>query len=425
MDHPDFHLSFAKICEVRGYPDGDKIDTIVREIISNVRKKGDIAIKEYTHDLDSFAIESAGFAFSDSDFSKAESAICDEEKKALNIAAERISTYCEKQKPQNALWTDDSGVRLGWKWTPIKNAGLYIPGGLASYPSSVLMSAILAKTAGVQSVVMCTPTPHGAYNPLVLFAAKIAEVDVVYRIGGAQAIAAMAYGTETIPAVDKIFGPGNAYVASAKKIIFGQAGIDMIAGPSELLVIADKNANPDWIASDLLSQAEHDEKARSILITDTESFGRSVLEAINQHFKKFDHKVAKKSWDDYGCIIIVKHIEQACALSNNIAPEHVQLCVENPEEILPDITDAGAIFLGYYTPEAIGDYIAGPSHVLPTRGAAKFSSGLSCLDFMKRISIIECSKESFTQLAPQAEVLALSERLVCHAQSLRNRMPMN
>jgi histidinol dehydrogenase len=312
---------------------------------------------------------------------------------------------------------------LGWRWTPVSAAGLYVPGGLASYPSSVLMNAIPAQVAGVENLTICAPTPDGKTNPLVLLAARLSGVETVYRIGGAQAIAALAYGTETIKPVDKITGPGNAFVAAAKRRVFGKVGIDMIAGPSEILVIADKNNDPDWIAVDLLSQAEHDESAQSILITDNAAFGQAVASAVEKRLETLERRaIAGASWRDFGAVIIVDNLEQAIALSDRIAPEHLEIACENADEIAANIHHAGAIFIGAWTPEAIGDYIGGPNHVLPTARSARFSSGLSVMDFVKRTTLARMTPDALRAIGPAAETLAKSEGLEAHGLSVRARL---
>jgi histidinol dehydrogenase len=320
-------------------------------------------------------------------------------------------------------WVDESGATLGWRWTPVSAAGLYVPGGLASYPSSVLMNAIPARVAGVERLVIACPTPDGVANPLVLLAARLAGVDEILRIGGAQAIAALAYGTETIAPVDKITGPGNAYVAAAKRRVFGRVGIDMIAGPSEILVIADRDNNPDWIALDLLSQAEHDTSAQAILITDDAAFGVAVAEAVDKRLITLDRRaIAGESWAQNGAVIVVASLDQAAHLSNRIAPEHLELCVADPEALAARIKHAGAIFMGAWTPEAIGDYVGGPNHVLPTARSARFSSGLSVMDFVKRTTTARMTPEALAAIGPAAERLAQSEGLQAHGLSVRARL---
>jgi histidinol dehydrogenase len=325
--------------------------------------------------------------------------------------------------PDDAQWTDDTGAMLGWRWTPVSAAGLYVPGGLASYPSSVLMNAIPAKVAGVARLAIAVPTPDGAVNPLVMLAARLAGVDEIYRIGGAQAIAALAYGTETIRPVDKITGPGNAYVAAAKRRVFGRVGIDMIAGPSEILVIADGDNDPDWIALDMLSQAEHDESAQSILVTDSPAMAKAVTAAIERHLQTLERRaIAGASWRDFGAVITVPDLATAAALSNRVAPEHLELCVADPTALAEQITHAGAIFLGAWTPEAIGDYVGGPNHVLPTARSARFSSGLSVMDFLKRTTLAQMTPQALRAIGPAAETLAISESLEAHGLSVRARL---
>jgi histidinol dehydrogenase len=342
---------------------------------------------------------------------------------ALKLAAERIEGYHARQMPEDSLYTDEIGVELGHHWTPVDAVGLYVPGGTASYPSSVLMNAIPAKVAGVPRIVMVVPTPDGEINPLVLAAANLVGIEEIYRIGGAQAIAALAYGTASIAPVVKIVGPGNAYVAAAKREVFGTVGIDMIAGPSEILVIADASNDPAWIAADLMSQAEHDTAAQSILITDDACFAdrvESAVQAMLQSLPRAD--IAAKSWSDYGAVIIVNNMEDAVPLANKIAPEHLEIATDNPDLLAKRIDNAGAIFLGRYTPEVIGDYVAGTNHVLPTARSARFSSGLGVIDFMKRTSILGCSADSLRVLSPAAATLAEAEGLSAHARSATMRL---
>jgi len=342
---------------------------------------------------------------------------------ALKTAAVRIEDYHRRQLPADQMYQDNAGVSLGYRWTAIENIGLYVPGGRATYPSSVLMNAIPAKVAGASRLVMVVPMPDGDINPMVLAAADLCGVDEIYRIGGAQAVAALAYGTEIIAPVDKIVGPGNAYVASAKKQVFGTVGIDMIAGPSEILVVADNLNDPAWIAADLLSQAEHDPVAQSVLITDDEAFGAAVEAAIESHLASLGRaEIARASWQDYGAVITVKEMAEAPKLVDRIAPEHLELCVEDPEGLAAEIRHAGAIFLGRYSPEAIGDYIAGPNHVLPTSRTARFSSGLSTLDFVKRTSLMKLDAASLQKIGPAAIALAESEGLGAHALSVSIRL---
>jgi histidinol dehydrogenase len=346
-----------------------------------------------------------------------------DERAALELAADRIRAYHERQLPADAQWTDASGAQLGWRWTPVDAAGLYVPGGLASYPSSVLMNAIPARVAGVERLVICAPTPGGIANPLVLLAARLAGVETIYRIGGAQAIAALAHGTETIAPVDVITGPGNAYVAAAKRRVFGRVGIDMIAGPSEVLVLADADNDPDWIALDLMSQAEHDAAAQAILITDDAAFGSAVEEAVARLLDRLERReIAAASWRDFGAVITVREWDEAVALANRIAPEHLEICTADAETLATRVRHAGAIFIGALTPEAIGDYVGGPNHVLPTARSARFASGLSVLDFMKRTTLARMTPAALAAIGPAAETLARSEGLEAHGLSVRARL---
>jgi histidinol dehydrogenase len=380
-------------------------------------------VLELTAKFDRLELAADGLAFSADEMDREIAKVSAEDRAALELAAKRIWAYHERQLPRDESWTDDVGATLGWRWGPVSAAGLYVPGGLASYPSSVLMNAIPAKVAGVPRLAIVVPTPDGICNPLVLLAARIAGVDEVYRIGGAQAVAALAYGTQTIPPVDKITGPGNAFVAAAKRRVFGKVGIDMIAGPSEILVIADKDNDPDWIATDLLSQAEHDESAQSILITDDAAFGRAVAASVDRQLETLERRaIAGPSWRDYGAIITVGSLAEAVELSDRIAPEHLELCVADPVALSEQITHAGAIFIGAWTPEAIGDYIGGPNHVLPTARSARFSSGLSVLDFMKRTTLAQMTPQALKAIGPAAERLAKSESLQAHGLSVRARL---
>ncbi|MEM7722946.1 MAG: histidinol dehydrogenase [Pseudomonadota bacterium] len=418
----DFEARFAALLEMKR-EDAPDVDDVVAGIIADVRARGDAAVIELTERFDRLSLTPDTLAFSEAEIDAAVADVPAEERKALELAAERIRAYHVRQLPEDAEWTDPDGATLGWRWTPVSAAGLYVPGGLASYPSSVLMNAIPAQVAGVERLVMTAPTPDGKANPLVLLAAQISGIDTVYRIGGAQAVAALAYGTETIQPVDKITGPGNAFVAAAKRRVFGKVGIDMIAGPSEILVIADKENDPDWIAVDLLSQAEHDESAQSILITDDAAFGQAVAEAVEARLKTLKRAhIAGPSWRDFGAVITVQDLEEAAKLSNRIAPEHLELCVADPNALSEKITHAGAIFLGQWTPEAIGDYIGGPNHVLPTARSARFSSGLSVLDFMKRTTLAQMTPAALGAIGPAAETLARSESLEAHGLSVRARL---
>jgi len=403
--------------------DSADVDAVVADIIADVRARGDAAVLELTAKFDRLELDAAGLRFSPDEIEEYCAQVCDEDRAALELAADRIRAYHERQIPENAMWTDEAGATLGWRWTPVSAAGLYVPGGIATYPSSVLMNAIPAKVAGVGRLAMVVPTPDGAVNPLVLMAARIAGVDEVYRIGGAQAIAALAYGTETIAPVDKITGPGNAFVAAAKRRVFGKVGIDMIAGPSEILVIADKDNDPDWIALDLLSQAEHDESAQSILVTDDAAFGQAVADAVETRLETLERRaVAAPSWRDYGAIITVTDMAQAVELSDRIAPEHLEICVADADGLADKITHAGAIFIGAWTPEAIGDYVGGPNHVLPTARSARFSSGLSVMDFVKRTTLSKMTPDALRAIGPSAERLAISESLEAHGLSVRARL---
>ncbi|MGI9399055.1 MAG: histidinol dehydrogenase, partial [Paracoccaceae bacterium] len=372
--------------------DSVDVDSSVKEIISAVIEFGDQALLDYTQKFDRIVLTPYNLRFTHSELKEQAAKVSDRDRSALELAAVRIEAYHKKQLPENAFWADESGVELGWRWSPVEAAGLYVPGGLASYPSSVLMNAIPAKVAGVRRLAITVPTPDNKINPLVLLAAQLSGVDEIYRVGGAQAIAALAYGTETIEPVDKITGPGNAFVAAAKRQVFGKVGIDMIAGPSEILVIADKTSRPDWIALDLLSQAEHDASAQAILITDSDNVVQAVNECIEVNLKKISrNEIARSSWRDFGAIIKVPDLEAAAKISNRIAPEHLELCVSDPDNLMGKISHAGAIFLGHWTPEAVGDYVTGPNHVLPTARSARFSSGLSVVDFMKRTTLAKVS----------------------------------
>ena len=417
-----FEAAFAALLSAKR-EDAPDVDEAVAAIIADVRARGDEAVIELTSKFDRLDLTPETLAFSEAEIASECAKVPAAEREALELAAERIRAYHERQVPEDARWTDASGAELGWRWGPVSAAGLYVPGGLASYPSSVLMNAIPAKVAGVERLVVTCPTPEGAVNPLVLLAAQISGVDTVYRIGGAQAIAALAYGTETISAVDKITGPGNAYVAAAKRRVFGRVGIDMIAGPSEILVIADKDNDPDWIALDLLSQAEHDESAQSILVTDDADFGRAVTAAVETRLQTLERRaIAGASWRDFGAVIVARDLDEAAALSNRVAPEHLELCVADPDALAAKITHAGALFLGRWTPEAIGDYVGGPNHVLPTARSARFSSGLSVLDFLKRTTIAKMTPEALGAIGPSAERLAKSESLEAHGLSVRARL---
>ncbi|MFP5511024.1 MAG: histidinol dehydrogenase [Alphaproteobacteria bacterium] len=419
---PDFDAAFATLLGAKREESVD-VDDVVAGIIADVRARGDAAVIALTAKFDRLELTPETLRFSEAEVEALVAQVPAHERAALELAAERIRAYHVRQMPQDHSWTDPEGAMLGWRWTPVSAAGLYVPGGLASYPSSVLMNAVPAKVAGVERLAIVVPTPDGVANPLVLLAARIAGGDEIYRIGGAQAVAALAYGTETIPAVDKITGPGNAYVAAAKRRVFGKVGIDMIAGPSEILVIADGDNDPDWIALDLLSQAEHDESAQSILITDSPAMARAVAAAVERHLATLERRaIAGPSWRDFGAIITVPDLDVAAALSNRIAPEHLELCVADPDALSAKITHAGAIFLGAWTPEAIGDYVGGPNHVLPTARSARFSSGLSVLDFLKRTTLTKMTPGALRAIGPAAETLATSESLEAHGLSVRARL---
>ena len=418
----DFEARFGALLTAKR-EDAPEVDDAVAAIIADVRARGDAAVCELTERFDRLPMSPERMAIPTAEIDAAVARVPEAERAALELAAERIRAYHARQMPEDARWTDEAGAELGWRWGPVDAAGLYVPGGLASYPSSVLMNAIPARVAGVRRLVMCVPTPDGVTNPLILLAARLAGIDEIYRIGGAQAVAAMAYGTETIAPVDKITGPGNAYVAAAKRRVFGRVGIDMIAGPSEILVIADRDNDPDWIALDLLSQAEHDESAQSILITDDADFGRAVADAVTARLGTLERRdIAGASWRDFGAVVTVADLAQAAELSNRIAPEHLELAVADPDTLAERITHAGAIFLGAWTPEAIGDYVGGPNHVLPTARSARFSSGLSVLDFLKRTTLARMTPDSLAAIGPAAATLATSESLEAHGLSVRARL---
>jgi histidinol dehydrogenase len=418
----DFEAAFTTLLNAKR-EDSPDVDAIVAGVIADVRVRGDEAVLELTEKFDRIKLTPDTMRVTADEVEEAASQVAPDVRAALELAATRITAYHSRQMPGDAEWTDEAGATLGWRWTPVSAAGLYVPGGLASYPSSVLMNAIPAKVAGVQRLAITVPTPDGILNPAVLLAAKLAGVDEIYRIGGAQAIAALAYGTNTIAPVDKITGPGNAFVAAAKRRVFGKVGIDMIAGPSEILVIADDDNDPDWIALDLLSQAEHDKSAQSLLITTDAAFGQAVADAVDKRLVTLERRaIAGDSWRDFGAIITVPDLATAAALSDRIAPEHLELCVVDPVALSKDITHAGAIFLGQWTPEAIGDYIGGPNHVLPTARSARFSSGLSVMDFVKRTTLAQMTPASLRAIGPGAEALAKSESLEAHGLSVTARL---
>ena len=419
---PGFEDSLRALLAARRDAAAD-VDAAVASIIEDVRRRGDAALLELTARFDRVQLTPQTLAFSPAEMDGECAKVGAGDRAALELAAARIRAYHQRQVPEDANWTDGDGVRLGWRWTPVSRAGLYVPGGLASYPSSVLMNAIAAQVAGVGDLVITAPTPGGLCNPLVLYAARLAGVERVYRIGGAQAIAALAYGTETIAAVDKITGPGNDYVAAAKRRVFGVVGIDMIAGPSEVLVIADAANDPDWVALDLLSQAEHDASAQAILVTDNAAFGAAVAAAVEQRLLTLERRaIAGASWRQNGAVIVVRDLAEAAAVSDRFAPEHLELCVADPDALLAQVRHAGAVFLGRWMPEAIGDYVGGPNHVLPTARSARFSSGLSVLDFMKRTTIAGGTPEAIGRIGPAAARLARAEGLEAHALSVEARL---
>ena len=419
---PGFEEDFVRFLNVKRDVDSD-VDRAVTDIVARVRAEGDAALVDYTRKFDKFDVTQATLAIGKDEIARARAACPADQLKALEHAARRIRDFHAKQIPADLDYRDPTGHRLGYRWRPVGAVGMYVPGGTASYPSSVLMNALPAKVAGVKRLVMVVPTPKGEINPLVLAAAAIAGVDEVYRVGGAQAVAALAYGTETIKPVDKICGPGNAYVAAAKRQVFGAVGIDMVAGPSEVLVVSDAKSNPAWIAADLLAQAEHDVNAQSILITDDAAFAASVERAIDSHLQTLSRAdIARQSWRDFGALILVQSLDEAPALIDRFAPEHLELALDDPEPLLARINHAGAIFIGRHAPEALGDYIAGPNHVLPTARSARFSSGLGVFDFLKRSSIIGASPEALRDTGPDAVILAKAEGLDAHALSISIRL---
>ncbi|MFZ0065202.1 MAG: histidinol dehydrogenase [Pseudolabrys sp.] len=418
----DFSAGFRSLLAVKREAAQD-VEQAVRTIVAEVAARGDEALLEFTAKFDRIDLTRAGLRVTAPEIEAAAKACEGEALAALKVARDRIEAYHRRQRPSDERFTDALGVELGAKWTAIEAVGLYVPGGTAAYPSSVLMNAVPAKVAGVPRLAMVVPTPDGKLNPLVLAAAKLAGVDEIYRIGGAQAVAALAYGTETIAPVAKIVGPGNAYVAAAKRLVFGKVGIDMIAGPSEVLILADKTGNADWIAADLLAQAEHDASAQSILITDDARLATEVERAVDSQLKTLSRAgVAAASWHDFGAIIVVPRLADAIVLVDQLAPEHLEIMAANAEELVARIRNAGAIFIGAYTPEAIGDYVAGSNHVLPTARSARFSSGLGVLDFMKRTSLLKCGPAQLRALGPAAIALGEAEGLTAHARSVAIRL---
>lgn len=418
----DFAQAFRAFLATKRETSAD-VEATVRAIVDAVAARGDAALKEFTLKFDRLDLDRVGLKVTQGEIAAAQNACARETLAALELARDRIETYHRRQLPRDDSFTDALGVELGSRWTAIEAVGLYVPGGTAAYPSSVLMNAVPAKVAGVPRLAMVVPAPGGALNPLVLAAAKLAGVDEIFRIGGAQAVAALAYGTDSIAPVAKIVGPGNAYVAAAKRIVFGKVGIDMIAGPSEVLILADETGNADWIAADLLAQAEHDASAQAILITDSKSLADAVERAVEGQLAHLPRqKVAGASWRDFGALIMVRSFDEALPLIDAIAPEHLEIATADAEALVPRIRNAGAIFIGAHTPEAIGDYVAGSNHVLPTARSARFSSGLGVLDFMKRTSLLKCGPEQLRALGGAAMALGAAEGLDAHARSISIRL---
>jgi histidinol dehydrogenase len=422
----DFERQFAAIL-ARGEESERDVEQVVLDIIADVRGRGDAAILDYTARFDRLKASSVSeLEVTEGELDEAVARCKSEDIAALKLAVERVARFHQKQKTQTWISTEEPDVMLGQMITPLSRVGIYVPGGKASYPSSVIMNAVPAKVAGVPEVVMVAPTPDGEINPHVLAAARLSGVDRVFRIGGAQAVAALAHGTATIPRVDKVAGPGNIYVATAKKLVFGQVGIDMIAGPSEILVINDGSGNPEHIAADLLSQAEHDELASSILITTSRTFGEAVAAEVEKQLKELSREsIARKSWENYGAVIVAGNLTEAIEFSNRIAPEHLELAVSDPFAILPQIRNAGAIFMGHYTPEAAGDYLAGPNHTLPTGGTARFFSPLSVDDFVKKSSIVYFSRGGLNRLGGDIVRISGLEGLEAHGRSVSKRLDNN
>jgi histidinol dehydrogenase len=419
---PGFEEAFTRLVEAKRETAAD-VDAAVAAILGEVARRGDDALFDYTTRFDKVDLRKVGLRLSPREIAEGAAAAPPETVAALRLAAERIESFHRRQLPAEIDYVDALGVRLAARWRPVDAVGLYVPGGTAAYPSSVLMNAIPAKVAAVERLVMTVPAPGGVLNPLVLAAAEMLGIDEIYRVGGAQAIAALAYGTATIAAVDKIVGPGNAYVAAAKRRVFGRVGIDMIAGPSEILVVANAGNDPEWIAADLLSQAEHDTAAQAILITDDAGFAAAVVMAVEGHLTRLPRAgIARASWETNGAVVIVADWGEAPALIDRIAPEHLELALDEADALAAEIRHAGAIFLGRWAPEAIGDYIAGPNHVLPTARSARFASGLGVLDFLKRTSLVRCEEASLAALAPAAIRLAEAEGLDAHALSLSLRL---
>ena len=421
---PGFESDFTAFLG-RNRDSDENVDRIAAEIVADVRARGDAALVEYTRKFDKVDTDAAGLRISDTEIREAAALVPAAQREALVFAAKRIEAFHRALMPKDVDFTDATGTRLGARYRPVDSAGVYVPGGTAAYPSSVLMNIVPAKVAGVRRIAMVVPTPGGVLNPLVMLAAEVAGADEVWRIGGAQAVAALAYGTQSIAPVDKITGPGNAFVAAAKRRVFGQVGIDLIAGPSEILVLADRHNDPAWIAADLLSQAEHDASSQSILIADDAAFADAVAEAVDRELATMARAdIAAASWRDNGCIILVPDLAAAAPIVDRIAAEHVELAMEMPaaEALADRIRHAGAIFIGRHTPEAIGDYVAGTNHVLPTSRAARFSGGLGVADFLKRTSLVSCTPESLAALGPAALALAEAEGLGAHGRSVSIRL---
>ena len=419
---PNFYDAFKILLGARATSLSDAT-RVSADIIKKVRKNGDKALIKLTKKFDGLDLTTKDLIVDLNEIDEATSKISPDEYDSLRFAADRITSFHLRQMPENFEYVDDAGIKMGMSWSPIDSVGLYVPGGTASYPSSVLMNAIPARVAGVPRRVIVVPQTRNAINPLVLVAARLSGVEEIYRVGGAQAVAALAYGTETITSVDKIVGPGNSFVAAAKKLVYGAVGIDSIAGPSEILIVADSMNDPKWIAYDLLAQAEHDQLARSILITDNENFAEKVLTSVENILSSLQRsEIARASWENQGAVIIVDSLAEVPELVDLIAPEHLELAVEKPEKMMQQIKHAGAIFLGCYTPEAIGDYVAGPNHVLPTDRTARFSSGLSVFDFIKRTTFVKCDLQGLKKIGPPAITLAQAEGLPAHAESIKVRL---
>ncbi|HWJ99501.1 MAG TPA: histidinol dehydrogenase [Xanthobacteraceae bacterium] len=419
---PDFSASFTALLDTKREASAD-VDAAVRAIVGEVIERGDDALVSLSKKFDRIDLAKTGIKISQEEIDAGAKKVSGETLDALKLAKDRIEQHHRRQVPQDLRYTDALGVELGHRWTPLDSVGLYVPGGTAAYPSTVLMNAIPARVAGVERLVMTVPAPDGILSPLVLAAAKLANVTEIYRIGGAQAVAALAYGTKTIAPVAKIVGPGNAYVAAAKRIVFGKVGIDSIAGPSEVLILADSTANPDWIAADLLAQAEHDKAAQSILFTDDAELAEKVERSVARQLQSLPRaEIAGASWRDFGAIILVRDLDEAPMLIDRLAPEHLEIIADDAERLVTRIHNAGAIFIGGETPEAIGDYVGGSNHVLPTARAARYASGLSVLDFMKRTSILKCGPEQLAAIGPAAIALGKAEGLDAHARSVELRM---